>query len=107
MPLYLLACILHRTNITNQEAAPLNSGSITKRRPDSCISELEGLYFDASLGFVEVKPSSEDDNKQTLSKDLVRLGMFSKNAIDRWGMRGCLSIQVVGKRVEKKKYYKV
>ncbi|KAG1166836.1 hypothetical protein G6F36_012791 [Rhizopus arrhizus] len=87
---------LYLTNITNQEAAPLNSGSITKRRPDSCISELEGLYFDASLGFVEVKPSSEDDNKQTLSKDLVRLGMFSKNAIDRWGMRGCLSIQVVG-----------
>ncbi|KAG1048492.1 hypothetical protein G6F43_009120 [Rhizopus delemar] len=84
------------TSITNQEAAPLNSGSITKRRPDSCISELEGLYFDASLGFVEVKPSSEDDNKHALSKDLVRLGMFSKNAIDRWGMRGCLSIQVVG-----------
>jgi hypothetical protein len=75
----------------NQEARSLNSGSISKKRPDSCISELDGLYFNASLGFEEVKPASQNDNKQALSKDLVRLGMLSKNAIDRWSMRGLLS----------------
>ncbi|KAI9264618.1 hypothetical protein EDC94DRAFT_67278 [Helicostylum pulchrum] len=84
------------TSVTNTKTGAIKSGSISRNRPDSCISELDGLYFDASLGFVEVKPNSEGENKQAVSKDLIRLGMFSKNAKDKWLTRGCLSIQVVG-----------
>ncbi|KAI8379421.1 uncharacterized protein BYT42DRAFT_326253 [Radiomyces spectabilis] len=34
-------------------------------------------------------------NKQAISKDLVRLEMLTKNAIDQWSIQGCLAIQIV------------
>ncbi|ORE02052.1 hypothetical protein BCV72DRAFT_298421 [Rhizopus microsporus var. microsporus] len=77
----------------------LNSDSISKKRLASCILESHRLYFDASLGFVEIKPVSYNENKQAISKDLIRLGMLSKNSIDKWPMRGCLAAQIVGYEV--------
>lgn len=85
--------------MTNQEA--LLNASISKKRPDACISELDGLYFDASLGFAEVKPSSQKQNKKAVSRDLIRLGMFAKNTFGECFLRGCLTVQVVGKVTQK------
>ncbi|KAI9482500.1 hypothetical protein BDB00DRAFT_879139 [Zychaea mexicana] len=43
------------TSTTNQECKDsLAKGSITSQRPDSCVSELNGLYFGSSLGYVEI-----------------------------------------------------
>ncbi|KAI7860125.1 hypothetical protein BDC45DRAFT_553138 [Circinella umbellata] len=50
-------------SITNQEARETSvKGSISTHRPDSCISEMDGLFFGSSLGYVEVKPASEKYN---------------------------------------------
>ncbi|KAI7853798.1 hypothetical protein BDC45DRAFT_441598, partial [Circinella umbellata] len=84
------------TSTTNQEFKDsFAKGSITSQRPDSCISELNGLYFGSSLGYVEVKPAAEENNKYLVSKDLVRLGTLTKNSIDISGLKSCMGIQVV------------
>ncbi|KAI8147837.1 hypothetical protein BJV82DRAFT_664188 [Fennellomyces sp. T-0311] len=43
------------TSITNQEAKAETEGQgiISKKRPDVMVSELDGVYFDRTLGFVE------------------------------------------------------
>ncbi|KAI8366689.1 uncharacterized protein BYT42DRAFT_139563 [Radiomyces spectabilis] len=79
--------LLRWTSVTNQQVKALDCGSISEKRPDYCSSELDGLYFDVSLGFVVVKPTSQSSNKQAPSKDLVRLGMLSKNVIERGFIR--------------------
>ncbi|ORY93019.1 hypothetical protein BCR43DRAFT_414255, partial [Syncephalastrum racemosum] len=84
------------TSVTDQEAGMLKAGSICRKMPDSCVSKLDGLYFGTSLGFVEAKPACHQRDKKALSKDLVKLGTFCKNAIDKWSIRGCLAVQVVG-----------
>ncbi|KAI9490495.1 hypothetical protein BDB00DRAFT_768739, partial [Zychaea mexicana] len=81
------------TSVTNEES---KYRYITKQRPDSVISQLDGLSYGPSLGFVEVKSAKKGSGKFAVSNDLVRLGLLSKNSIDRSNVDGCLAIQVVG-----------
>ena len=60
------------------------------------ITQLDGLYYGGSLGFVEGKSAKQGKDKFAISNDLVRLGLLSKNSIDCNNARGCLAIQVVG-----------
>ncbi|KAI8143385.1 hypothetical protein BJV82DRAFT_610248 [Fennellomyces sp. T-0311] len=86
------------TSITNQEAKaePQGQGVISRHRSDGMVSELDGAFFDRTLGFVEVKCSHEAKNKHAMAKDQVRLGVLSKNALDKYHSQSCLSVQVIG-----------
>lgn len=86
--------LINRTSVTNEES---KNGFITKQRPDSVITSLDGLYYGPSLGFVEVKGVRRGNDKSAISNDLVRLGLLTKNAIDRSNANGCFGIQVIGK----------
>jgi hypothetical protein len=55
---------------------------------------MDSLFFGFSLGFAEMKHTNT--SKYLASKDLIRLGILSKNSIDRHDLQGCLTIQVVG-----------
>ncbi|KAI9490496.1 hypothetical protein BDB00DRAFT_790261 [Zychaea mexicana] len=68
------------TSVTNEES---KYRYITKQRPNSVISQLDGLFYGPSLGFVEVKSAKKGSDKFAVSNDLVRLGLLSKNSIDR------------------------
>ncbi|KAI9245650.1 hypothetical protein BDA99DRAFT_527777 [Phascolomyces articulosus] len=84
------------TSVTNQEAKKTAAkGHISAQRPDSCITEMDGLFFGPSLGFVEVKPASEKNNKYLVSRDMIRLGILSKNSLDEGGLEATMCIQVV------------
>ncbi|KAI7855377.1 hypothetical protein BDC45DRAFT_461904 [Circinella umbellata] len=84
------------TSTTNREAKDARTdGSISAQRPDSCVSELDQLYFGNSLGYVEVKPASEKANKYAVSKDLIRLGIMTKNSCDYSRLNACMAIQVI------------
>jgi hypothetical protein len=63
------------------------------------MSEVNSLQFDTSFGFVEVKTTLQEGNNQAISNDIARLCMLCKNAIDKWSIRGCISIQVIDKGV--------
>ncbi|ORX51912.1 hypothetical protein DM01DRAFT_1323768 [Hesseltinella vesiculosa] len=81
------------TSVINGEAK--NDNTLTAARPDSLITSMDGLYFGMSLGFAEMKPTT-NTSTYFAAKDLVRLGVFSKNSIDQNNLKGCLTIQVVG-----------
>jgi hypothetical protein len=80
----------------NQEANK-TSATISRRRPDSSISTLKGYSIDYSRAFGEVKSLVHANNSAAIGKDLVRLGLFAKNAIDIHNMAGILTFQAVGK----------
>lgn len=52
--------------------------------------------FGPSVSFGEVKCCSESDNNYAICKDLVCIGIFSKESLDVNNMKGVLSYQIVG-----------
>ncbi|KAI7850122.1 hypothetical protein BDC45DRAFT_539487 [Circinella umbellata] len=65
------------TRVTNEES---KHGYITRQRPDSTITLLDGLYYRPSLEFVEVISIKRGKDKRGISNDLIRLELFFKNA---------------------------
>ncbi|CAO3634979.1 unnamed protein product [Cunninghamella blakesleeana] len=76
-----------------------NNFRLSKRRPDICITSLSGPNWTNNYGFGEAKACSENNNHYSLCKDLLRVGIFSKNSIDIGKMKAVLGIQVVGRSV--------
>lgn len=66
-------------------------------RPDSTVSMVIGTEIGQSVGYGEVKPGSQALNHKLIGKDLVRLALLSKNAIDTYHSKYVLSFLVVGK----------
>ncbi|KAF7732365.1 hypothetical protein EC973_005261 [Apophysomyces ossiformis] len=85
------------TSTNNLESKKASSISISQRRPDSSISKFDGVHLGLTLGFGEVKCHGESKNHYAIAKDLVRLGIFTKNAIDIGKLKGVLSFQAIGK----------
>ncbi|KAG1136768.1 hypothetical protein G6F37_012578 [Rhizopus arrhizus] len=81
------------TSVLNEEYN--QDSSISSARPDSVMTRMDGLFFGFSLGFAEIKHTTST-SKYLVSKDLIRLGILSKNSIDQHDLQGCLTIQVVG-----------
>ncbi|CAO3620111.1 unnamed protein product [Mucor hiemalis] len=72
------------------------SESGNSRRPDAIISSVKQLEFGASLGFGEAKRYEKDCNRYGRCHDLLRLAIFTKNAIDINKLNGSLSFQIHG-----------
>ncbi|KAI8646562.1 hypothetical protein BD408DRAFT_449633 [Parasitella parasitica] len=53
-------------------------------RPDSTISMVTGTEIGQTVGYGEVKLASQALNHKLIGKDLVRLALFAKNAIDTY-----------------------
>lgn len=85
-----------RHDNTNLEASN-TTVAISKRRPDNTIVMLDGYCFDYTRGFGEVKSKHFYDKYHSINKDLARVGIFCKNAIDVNNMNGVLGFQAVGK----------
>lgn len=83
---------------TDQTTLETKKGyGFSKRRPDICITGLNGTNWKINHGFGEAKAYSESNNHFSLCKDLLRVGIFCKNSIDLGSMKAVLGIQVVGK----------
>ncbi|KAI8138223.1 hypothetical protein BJV82DRAFT_632204, partial [Fennellomyces sp. T-0311] len=75
----------------------VSATSSSPAQPDVMISSLTGVHFSDSMGFAEVKSIYESNKSYAIAKDLVRLGTFSKEAIDKSKDRNtCTTIQAVG-----------
>jgi hypothetical protein len=71
--------------------------SLLLARPDSTISMLIGTESGQTVGYGEVKPASQALNYKLVGKDLVRLALLAKNAIDTYRSKFVLSFLVAGK----------
>ncbi|ORE03988.1 hypothetical protein BCV72DRAFT_180580, partial [Rhizopus microsporus var. microsporus] len=52
--------------------------------------------YKTTVGFAEVKLVTDSDNSYLIAKDPIRLGRFSKNAINHSNLDACLSVQSTG-----------
>ncbi|KAI8334943.1 hypothetical protein BC941DRAFT_356068 [Chlamydoabsidia padenii] len=65
-------------------------------RPDAIISTLMQHDFGYPVGFGEVKPGNSSTTKHSVCMDILRLGIASKRAIDKWHLGGCLAFMING-----------
>ncbi|ORE07518.1 hypothetical protein BCV72DRAFT_290231 [Rhizopus microsporus var. microsporus] len=65
-------------------------------RPDTIISTLMQHDFGYPVGFGEVKPGNSSTTKHSLCMNILRLGIASKRAIDKWHLNGCLAFMIDG-----------
>ncbi|CAO3638123.1 unnamed protein product [Cunninghamella blakesleeana] len=84
-----------RFGTQNSESKNANM-TISRRRLDCTISNVEDNYEKASIRFGEVKQCSESNNHRNVNKDLIRLGIFSKKSIDVNHATGILTMHIVG-----------
>jgi hypothetical protein len=68
----------------------------SQRRPDAVMAIMHQRRFNESRGFGEVKTAEALSDNYCLTKDLVRLGVFGKQAIDIYSIKATLLSQVIG-----------
>ncbi|ORX55564.1 hypothetical protein DM01DRAFT_1382712 [Hesseltinella vesiculosa] len=68
-------------------------------RPDLTITSLKGVKWTTSHGYGEAKSACHEANNFVLSKDLIRVAMFCKNALDEQNLDGILGLQIIGRRI--------
>lgn len=73
-----------------------------KFRPDAVISEKPQLKFGSSVGYGEAK-AQQGCYSKLLCLDMLRLAIFTKNAIDVSKLDGVLGFQIHGKEYNKTK----
>ncbi|KAI7847687.1 hypothetical protein BDC45DRAFT_411363, partial [Circinella umbellata] len=55
-----------------------------------------GVTFTKNVRFGEIKSIQQCSNNFAISKYLIHLGLFFKDAINNYNLNGCLAIQTVG-----------
>ncbi|CEI96017.1 hypothetical protein RMCBS344292_10188 [Rhizopus microsporus] len=58
-----------------------------------------GVKWTSSLAYGEAKPAIQGDNYFVVCKDLIKVTMFCKEALDNQLFEGILAIQVIGRTV--------
>lgn len=65
-------------------------------RPDAIVSAIDQLAWGPSIAFGEVKCAKDAHKHYMLGRDLIRLGIFAKNAIDSGKTEHVICFQAVG-----------
>ncbi|KAG1533259.1 hypothetical protein G6F51_012711 [Rhizopus arrhizus] len=81
-------------NVALRWANKSSSEEETDIRPDAIISTLMQHDFGYPVGFGEVKPGNSSTTKHSVCMDILRLGITSKRAIDKWHLSGCLVFMI-------------
>ncbi|KAG1043106.1 hypothetical protein G6F43_011744 [Rhizopus delemar] len=74
----------------------IESDSSGDKRPDATLTKLIQLSYGPSLSFGEAKVAKPTTNNNDLCHDLLRLGIFCKEAIDTHHWNACLAFQIHG-----------
>ncbi|KAI9003064.1 hypothetical protein CLU79DRAFT_829917 [Phycomyces nitens] len=88
---------LRWTNETVLEAK--KQQSLLSWRPDICITRLQGVKWKANIGFGEAKPAHQGSNHYSVCRDLLRVSVFCKDALDTQKMMGIMGLQIVGRTI--------
>ncbi|CAO3620973.1 unnamed protein product [Mucor hiemalis] len=79
---------------TQTEEFKKDEVNCSNKRPDGLITMK--AFKTINVGFIEVKKQKYRNNDAKTNKDLYKLGVFCKNAIDQNHLLGALGVQVVG-----------
>ncbi|KAI7849642.1 hypothetical protein BDC45DRAFT_539909 [Circinella umbellata] len=89
MPFNKQHCWLCSTTLTN-----IKSNASGDKRPGATLTKLTQLSYGSSLGFGEAKVAQATTNNNDLRHDLLRLGIFCKEAINTHHWNACLAFQI-------------
>ena len=76
----------------------------SSNRPDAIVSRVAGTNLGENFVFGEVKPAHVVSDTYLLLKDLLRLGVFAKDAIDQDKLEAVITFQAVGKYLSRRGY---
>ncbi|KAL0080413.1 C2H2-type zinc finger transcription factor [Phycomyces blakesleeanus] len=95
--LFYLVYLTIRTRAYTYEAQ--QDEDLSTKRPDICISRLHGMTWASNHGYGEVKSAAQGGNNYLICRDLLRVGIFCKNALNTHNMEGVLGLQVIERMV--------
>lgn len=55
---------------------------LSTKRPDICITRLHGMTWASTHDYGEAKSAAQGGNNYSICRDLLRVGIFCKNALD-------------------------
>ncbi|KAI9261443.1 hypothetical protein BDA99DRAFT_560320 [Phascolomyces articulosus] len=87
---------LTSTNAMNENENYASAYVSANGRPDVMMSVSQGLRYSRNIDFAEVQSIQQRCNNFMISKDLIRLGLFSKETVNDNNSRACLTMQSVG-----------
>lgn len=87
-------CYLRWTN-TQTEEFKKDEINCFDKRPDGCITSK--THKNINVGFIEIKEEKYRNYTSKLNRDLYKLGVFFRNAINQNHLLGELCLQIVGK----------
>ncbi|KAI8991908.1 hypothetical protein BDF20DRAFT_904303 [Mycotypha africana] len=61
---------------------------LSTKRPDICLSRLHGMTWASNYGYGEAKSAAQGGSNYLICQDLLRVGLFCKNALDAQNMEG-------------------
>lgn len=71
----------------------------SRLRSDMWVTKSCGVKWTSSLAYGEAKPAIQGDNHFVVCKDLIKVIIFCKEALDDQLFEGILAIQVIGRTV--------
>ncbi|KAG2227437.1 hypothetical protein INT45_007462 [Circinella minor] len=86
----------HQTSSTLLSHANALANDSGDKRPDATLTKLIQLSYEPRLGFGEAKVVQPTTNNNDLCHDLLRLGIFCKEAINTHHGNACLAFQIHG-----------
>ncbi|ORX62007.1 hypothetical protein DM01DRAFT_1361059 [Hesseltinella vesiculosa] len=89
---------LRWTNETTLEAKTVADASTY--RPDLTITKSCGVKWESTHGYGEAKSAIQGGDNYLLTKDLFRVAVLCKDALDEYNSDGVLGIQIVGRTVK-------
>ncbi|ORE00731.1 hypothetical protein BCV72DRAFT_300249 [Rhizopus microsporus var. microsporus] len=84
---------------TNERTLEAKANESSQSRPDLCITKCCGVNWTTSLAYGEAKPAVHSYDNYLVCKDLIRVAVFCKEALDKQLFEGILGIQIIGRMV--------
>jgi hypothetical protein len=94
---YINEYLYIRPNLKSREVEASSDDVNKRRRPDAAVSKVVQDRFQESLVLGEAKTKERVKDTYELTRDLIRIGVFSKEAIDSSNIDTVMSFQAVGK----------
>ncbi|KAI8393654.1 uncharacterized protein BYT42DRAFT_488769 [Radiomyces spectabilis] len=84
---------------TDERTLEAKANESTRSRPDVCVTRSCGVKWTGSLAYGEAKPAVHGCDHFGLCRDLIKVAIFCKEALDSQLFEGILGIQIIGRTV--------
>ncbi|KAI9495049.1 hypothetical protein BDB00DRAFT_870762 [Zychaea mexicana] len=84
---------------TNERTLEAKANKNAQSRPDLCVTKCCGVNWTTSLAYGEAKPAAYSSDNYLVCRDIIKVTIFCKEALDKQLFEGILGIQVIGRMI--------